>query len=753
MNIQINRRQLLSGTGALVVSVVVPSIAAEAAGSEGLAQRPPLKPDQLASYISVNADGTAVCWFGKVDCGQGTDIGIIQMVADELDLPADRVEIVMGDTATTVNLGGASGSTGVQEGGKQIRNAAAEARRILVGMAADKLGVPADQLTVNNGIVSAKSDPSKKVSYVDLIGGHYFDATLKWNGKIGNPLQITGEAKPKSPSEYKVIGTDVRRRDVAPKVLGTAQFVVDVKVPGMLHARSIRAPVAGAIPTTVDETSIKDIPGVQIVRQNGLLAVVAPREWDAIRASKALKVVWSQVAPPFPDQKALYETIRKAKAMKRTVVADKGDLDAAFANAAKVVEADYEWPYQSHASMGPACAVADVRDDGATVWTASQKPHYSADGVAAILGIPSENVHAIWVWGSGSYGRNDAGDVVVEAAVLSKAVGKPVRLQAMRNEGTGWNPKAPASVHTARAALDKDGNVLAWDFLSKGYSAVEVNSNESFPGDTLVGQLLDKPLKPAWVFAAPDESYNFPAKRKAWEAVAPMIDRGSPLRTSHMRDPLGPQIHFASESFIDEVALAIGMDPVEFRIQHLAEPRDVAVVKTAAEKAGWQKRTAARKQADGDILKGQGIAYSARGSTKVAIVAEVEVNRKTGMVWPRKVTVAHDCGLIVNPLALRHTIEGNVVQGASRAIWEEVNFDQNNVTSVDWRTYPTIDIGQAPETIDVILINHPEIPSSGAGEPSSRPMAAAIANAIYDATGVRLRQAPFTPERLKAGMA
>jgi CO/xanthine dehydrogenase Mo-binding subunit len=752
MNIQINRRHLLSGAGALVVSVIIPGIS-EAAPTEGLAQRPPLKPDQLASYISVNADGTAVAWFGKIDCGQGTDIGIIQMVADELDLPADRVDIVMGDTATTVNLGGASGSTGVQEGGKQLRNAAAEARRILVGMASDKLGVPADQLTVNDGIVSAKSDPSKKVSYADLIGGHYFDVTLKWNGKIGNPLQITGEAKPKSPSEYKVIGTEVRRRDVAPKVLGTGQFVVDVKVPGMLHARSIRPPVAGSVPTVVDEASVKDIPGVQIVHQKGLLAVVAPREWDAIRASKALKVSWSDVKPPFPAQSSLYEVIRNAKPMKRTVTADKGDIDGAFANAAKVIEAEYEWPYQSHASMGPACAVADVRDDGVTVWTASQKPHYSAGGVAAILGIPLEKVHAIWAWGPGSYGRNDAGDAVVEAAVLSKAVGKPVRLQGMRNEGSGWNPKAPASVHTARAALDKDGNVLAWDFLSKGYSAVEVNSNESFPGDTLVGQLLDDPLKPEWVFSAPEESYNFPGKRKAWEAIAPMIDRSSPLRTSHMRDPLGPQIHFASESFMDEIAMATGMDPVDFRLKNLSEPRDIAVVKTAAEKAGWQKRTAARKQADGDILKGQGIAYSARGSTKVAIVAEVEVNRKTGAVWPRKVTVAHDCGLIVNPLALRHTIEGNVVQGASRAIWEEVTFDANNVTSIDWRTYPTIDIGQAPETIDVILINHPEIPSSGAGEPSSRPMAAAIANAIYDATGVRLRQAPFTPDRLKAGMA
>ena len=235
--------------------------------------------------------------------------------------------------------------------------------------------------------------------------------------------------------------------------------------------------------------------------------------------------------------------------------------------------------------------------------------------------------------------------------------------------------------------------------------------------------------------------------------IAPLLDRASPLRTSHLRDPLGPQIHFASEAFMDELAMATGMDPVEFRLKNLADPRDVAVVKAAAEKAGWQPRTAARKQANGDILTGQGIAYCQRGPTKVAIVAEVEVNRQTGKVWPRKVTVAHDCGQIINPALLRLTIEGNVVQGASRAIWEEVKFDANNVTSVDWIGYPIIDITQAPETIDIVLIDHPEIAPSGAGEPTSRPMAAAIVNAIYDATGLRIRQAPFTPERLKAGMA
>jgi CO/xanthine dehydrogenase Mo-binding subunit len=752
MTIDIDRRTLLSGAGALVVSVVIPGVS-HAAPTAGLAERPPLKPDQLASYVSVNADGSVVTYFGKMDCGQGTDIGIAQMVAEELDLPADRVSVLMGDSATSINQGGASGSTGVQEGGKALRSAAAEARRVLVDMAADKLGVPADHLTVTNGVVSDTTDPTKKVSYADLIGGRYFDVTLQWNGQIGNSLFVSGKGKPKSPSEYKVVGTEVRRRDIAPKVLGTGQFVVDVKVPGMVHARSIRPKIAGSVPTAVDEASVKAIPGVQVVWQKGLLAVVAPREWDAIRAAQALKVTWSDVKPPFPPQNSLYDVIRDAKVQKRVVEVDQGGVDAAFANAAKVVEASYEWPFQSHSSMGPACAVVDVRADGATVWTGSQKPHYAGNGVAAILGIASDKVHAIWVPGPGSYGRNDGGDAAVEAAVLSKAVGKPVRLQGMRYEGHGWDPKGPASIHTARAAVDKDGKVLAWDFLSKGFSRLEVNSNESAPADTLAGQLLGVPLKTEYVFNTPEESYNFPAKRKAWEAIAPLLDRASPLRTSHLRDPLGPQIHFASEAFMDELAMATGTDPVEFRLKNLADPRDVAVVKAAADKAGWQPRTAARKQANGDILTGQGIAYCQRGPTKVAIVAEVEVNRQTGMVWPRKVTVAHDCGQIINPALLRLTIEGNVVHGASRAIWEEVKFDANNVTSVDWISYPTIDIGQAPETIDIVLIDHPEIAPSGAGEPSSRPMAAAIVNAIYDATGVRIRQAPFTPERLKAGMA
>jgi nicotinate dehydrogenase subunit B len=754
MNQHISRRSLLASTGALTVSMALPDVVLAAAGKAGLEKRPALKPDQLASFVTIKADGSAMAWFGKIDGGQGTDIGVVQIVAEELDLPAAKVDIVMGDTGLTVNQGGASGSTGVQEGGAALRNAAAEARRVLVEMGAQKLGVPVDQLVVENGTISVKDQPKKKTTYGELIGGRHFDIQLEWNGKIGNPLAVKGKGHVKAVSAYKVVGTSVPRRDVEPKVMGTKPYVGDVKLPGMLHARSIFPPVAGAVPVAVDESSIKSIPGARVVQIKNYVAVVAPREWDAIKASRALKITWSDVKPPFPSQNTLHQHIREAKPLKREVEVNKGDVDAALTSAAKVVEASYEWPFQSHASMAPACAVVDVKANGeVTLWTSSQKPHYAAEGVANILGVPVDKVHGVWMWGPGSYGRNDAGDVAAEAALLSKAVGKPVRLQWMRNQGHGWDPKGPASVHTVRAGIDAEGKITAWHYESKGFSRLDVNSNESEPSQNLVGQMIDVPLKPTQAFAVPEESYNFANKRKGWTTVAPLLDRSSPLRSSHLRDPLGPQVHFASEAFMDELAMAANMDPVDFRIKNLSEPRDVAVIKAAAEKAGWQPRTSARKQVKGDVAIGQGIAYAQRNGTRVAVIAEVEVNTKTGKVWARKYTVAHDAGLIINPNLLKMTIEGNVVQGTSRALKEEVTFDAHNVTSIDWLTYPILDITEAPETIDVVLINRPEIAPTGAGEASMRPLAAAVANAIYDATGVRMRQAPFTPARIKTGLA
>src|SRR5882672_9345507 len=699
MTVQLNRREALAGAGALVVSVALPGVAT--AGT--LASRLPLKPDHLATYISVNADGSATAWIGKVDMGQGTDVGWTIMVAEELDLAPDRVSIVQGHTDVTINQGGASGSTGIWKGGSALRNAAAEARRVLIEMASERLRVPADGMTVVNGVISDKSHAAKKVSYGELIGGQHFDVTIEWNKQLGNDLAVTGKGKPKSPAEYKLVGKGgMRRRDVPPKVLGTLDYMVDVKVPAMLHGRMIRPPVAGAMPTAVDETSVQDIPGVKVVWKQGFIGVVAPREWDAIRASEKLKITWSDAKPPFPNQAAIYEHIRKAEVVHRDVEQTVGDVDAVFTKAGRVVEQTYEWPFQSHAGMAPACGVADVHNGEATIWSGTQKPHYAAQGVAKMLGVPADKVKCVAMTGPGSYGRNDAGDATMDAAVLSKAVGKPVRVQGMRYEGHGWDPKAPASIHVTRAALDKDGKVVAWQFETKAFSKRDLFTNEGDPAHTLAGQLMGVPLKHTAIFGPPGEAYVFDSKRKASETIAPLLDRASPLRTSHMRDPGGPQTAFAVESFMDELALATSTDPVAFRLRYLKDARDMSIIKAAAEKANWTPHVGARKQQKGDVLVGQGIGYASRAGTRVAIVADVEVNRTTGKVWARRFVVAHDCGQIIAPDLLRLTIEGNVVQGTSRALWEEVKFDSQRVTSVDWQSYPILDMTEAPETIDIV---------------------------------------------------
>ena len=747
---------MLLGSGALVVSIgAAVSFDTLLSMRQAFAQgtRPPLTPDQLSSYIAVNADGTVSAYFGKMDMGHGLGVAIGQIVADELDVPFKSVKVVMADTAVTVNQGGASGSTGIQMGGKQLRMAAAEARRTLVEMAAGLLSVPADKLTVTDGMVSASDDKSKRISYAQMIGGKYFNIQLDWNKQYGNTLYAPGKAQPKKPSEHRIVGQPIKREDVAPKVFAQENFVTDITVPGMVHGRVLRPAVAGAVPTKVDESSIKDIPGAKVVWDKGFLGVVADKEWDAIQAAQKLKVEWSQVDAPFPEQASLYDHIRKASVRKRSVDKENGNVDDAFKNAAKVIEAEYEWPFQSHASMGPACALVEIKDGQVTCWSGTQKSHFVQEGLALTLDVPLDKVHVIWTMGPGSYGRNDADDCAMDAAVLTKAVGKPVRLQYMREQGTGWDPKGPASIHKARAAIDTAGKVTAYEFTSKGFSRVDVNTNGGKPHDTLSGQTLGVALKSGDGFGVPAESYAFDNKRLAWETIPPLLDRSSPLRTSHLRDPVGPQIHFASESFIDEVAAAVNADPIEFRLRHIKEPRDIAVIKAAAEAAKWETRASPRRDQSGNKVSGRGIAYAQRNGTRVAIVAEVDIDRSTGKIWARKFTVAHDCGQIINPDGLVKCIEGNIVQGVSRTLWEEVTFDRKAVTSVDWITYPILDITETPGEVNVVLINHPDIAPSGAGEPSIRPVAAAIANAIFDATGVRIRRVPFSPDRVKSALS
>src|SRR5690349_17066918 len=445
-----SRRSVLKGAGALVVSIGMPVgldtvLAVNSAAAEGT--KPPLVPNELDSYIAINADGTVSAFFGKMDMGQGLFTAIGQMVAEELDVPFKTVKVLMGDTATSVNQGGASGSTGIQHGGKQMRAAAAEARRVLVDLAAEKLGLPADQLTVSDGVVHAKTDASKKATYAELIGGKYFNTQLDWNKQIGNLLYAPGKAKPKDFKDHKIVGQPLARYDIAPKVYCTEDFCTDVKVPGMMHGRMIRPAIAGSVPVKVDEASIKGIPGAKVVWDKGFLAVVADKEWDAIEAAQKLKVEWSEVKPPFPTTAEIYDHIRHASVRKRQEEKPVGNVDEAFRSAARVVEAEYEWPFQSHAAMGPACAVVDVKDDQIRCWTGSQKPHFVRDGIADVLGVSAEKIHAVWITGPGSYGRSDADDAAMDAAVLSKAVGRPVRVQYMREQGTGWDPKGPASTH------------------------------------------------------------------------------------------------------------------------------------------------------------------------------------------------------------------------------------------------------------------------------------------------------------------
>lgn len=749
----ISRRDFLKTTGALVVSIALPGSIESALSQVPAAGKPALLPNELDSWIAILPNGNATAYFGKMDMGQGVDVAVAQMVAEELDLAFERVNVVMGDSAWTCNQGGASGSTGLQRGGVALRNAAAEARRVLVERAAQKFNVPASQCTVANGVVTAAtSGGAQRVTYGELIGGSYFHHQLEWNKLYGNPLSVKGAAELKKPSGYTIVGKSFPQAVITDKVMGTLKYVTDIMVDGMVHARVVRPDNAGCALVAVDEGSIRHVPGARVVREQNFLAVVADKEWDAVRAAQALKVTWSDKCDPFPPMAALHDHIRKSPVTKKALPTNRGNVDEAFKTAAKTIDAEYEWPLQSHASMGPACAIADMTGDAPRVWTGSQKPHYGRSGAARIAGLPVEKVRSTWVNGPGSYGRNDAGDCAVDAALISKLIGKPVRLQYMRHDGTAWDPKGPAGVFHGRACLDASGDVTAYEFMGKGFTRQDVATNEADPKDTLAGQFTSVSPKGTLIFSVPAEAYTFANKRCGWETIPPMLERGSPLRTGHIRDPLGPETHFASESFIDEVAQAANADPVAFRLKYLTRERDVAVIKAAAEKANWQADERGSR-GKGDVMRGRGFSYTERNGTVVAMVAEVEVERKTGRIWAKKFWCAHDCGQIINPGALKIVIEGNIVQAVSRTLIEEVRFDRNQVLSVDWATYPILELSDAPESVEFALIDRPNMPPQGAGEPSHRTVPAAIANAIFDATGVRMRKVPITTERMRAALA
>ena len=528
----------------------------------------------------------------------------------------------------------------------------------------------------------------------------------------------------------------------------------------MVHGRVVRPAGVGAKLMSVDDSAAKKIPGyVQTVTKGNFVGVVAENEWAALRAAKALRVNWGAPLQAFPEQKDLYQHMRSTAPKATRETPKKGDAAGVLASAAKKVQASYETPYQSHATMGPGCAVADIHTDGlSTIWSGGQKPHALQKGFAELLGVPLERVRVIWVEDAGSYGRPGFEDTAGDAVLLSQAVGKPVRVQWSRADMTQWGSKGPAVVFDLAAAVDEHGEVSAVKFTSRAFSGGEVHFQPSDAGNYLGAQLagvrntggVDEFAQ--WGVQAPP--YVFANLHAVSHVVPGFYDAGSPLRTTHLRDPEGPQTSFAVESFMDELAAATGADPIEFRLRRLDNARAKAVLTAAAKEAGWDSRPSPKpNKAVGEIVTGRGVGLSTRGGTFVGTIAEVEVNRRTGAARVTRFVCAHDCGLIINPEALRGTIAANLIQSMSRGMKEEVTFDRSNVTSVDWTTYPIARAPDIPAQVDIVLINHPELPSSGAGEPSSRATAAAIANAIFDATGARVRQTPLTPARIKAALS
>jgi CO/xanthine dehydrogenase Mo-binding subunit len=764
----VSRRDFVKSAGGLIVGFSIAGPMVPAVLGQAAAQRPPAGPApvgpplaQLDSWLRIAPDGAVTVCTGKVEVGMGVNVALSQIVAEELDVPMNRVTMIMGDTSGTPDQGGVGSSNSIASGGAALRNVAATVRALLLQAAARRLDTPVEQLSVQNGIVSSRTAPTRSVSYGELVVDAKFDEALKVSG-IGFTLNVQGSGKPKSPSDYSIVGTSVRRTDIAAKMFGTFTYVVDVRVPNMLHGRVIRPPAVGAQVLSVDDSAAKTISGfVQTVVKGNFVGVVAASEWGAVKAARAVKVAWSDPGDRFPDQQDLYAHMRAAAPKASRESLKRGDASAAMARATRRVEAVYAYPFHSHATMGPGCAVADVQPDGiTTVWCGAQKPHQSQRGYAELLGVPPERVRVAWMEDSGSYGRPGFDDVGADALVLSQAVGRPVRVQWMRGDLTGWGPKGPAAVFELSAGLDADGDIRGVQFTSKAFSGGEIHFIPTAKGNFLAAQLMGLPNTSGfdefaeWGSAGGGAAPYAIADIVSTAHVIPSLHATpSPLAGTHIRDPNGPSTSFAVESFMDELATAAGVDPIQFRTKYLTDDRAKAVLAAAAGKYGWQDRPSPARPSGGGTLQGRGASLGIRGGTYVGNVVEVEVDRRTGIVRIMRFVMAHDCGLVINPLGLTQTLQANVVQTLSRTMKEEVRFDRRRVTSVDWATYPILRMSEVPPQIDIVLVNRPDVPATGAGEAGTRAVAAAVGNAIFDATGVRLRQVPFTAARVKAALA
>ena len=731
----LSRREFAAALGGIVLSFsLAPRLA--------LGQQPANLPGSLNgnrmldAWLRINQDGTATVFTGKVELGQGILTALAQIASEELDLPLASIRMISGDTGQTPNEGQTAGSQSIEASGTALRMAGAEARSILIDLAAKRFSVAVDTLTVSDGIITGRD--GRKVGYGELAG------------EVDLHREATAKVAPKPPAEHKIVGKAIPRRDIPAKVTGGAAYVQDIRLPGMLHGRVVRPPRYGAKLESFDEAAAKALPGVTaVVRDGSFLGVVAEREEQAIKARDALKksARWSG-GTALPDPAKIYEHLLSL-AMDDKVISDK---QAALPDGAKRVDATYHRPYMAHASIGPSCSLAQVQDGKLTIWTHTQGVFPLRATMAKALDMPASAIRCIHAEGSGCYGHNAADDVALDAALLARATaGRPVRVQWMRDDEFMWEPYGPAMVMRAGAAL-KDGRIVDWNY------DVWSNSHNMRPGDPdgvnlLASWYLEKPKQPGPPRAAPQPAgagdrnaiplYDLPRSRITSHLIKEM-----PLRVSALRT-LGAYANvFAIESFMDELAAEAEADPVAFRITHLKDPRAKAVLEAAAKAADWKPGQ------KGTGTSGRGVAFAKYKTlaTYVAIVVDLELDRASGRIKVPRAFVAVDSGQIINPDGLTNQIEGGIVQSTSWTLHEQVRFDKTGILSQSWDSYPILTMNEAP-SVTTVLIDRPNEHPLGAGEASQGPTAAAIANAFTAATGKRIRELPLHPERVKAALA
>ena len=756
-----SRRDFLKSAGVLIVSFSATAVAPEWMSAQGPFGTHPshIDPNKLDSWLAIGADGTITACTGKCDFGQGMFTAQTQLVAEELCVPPTRVNLIQCDTDRTPDQGTTSGSqsspTNFNE--KNLALAAATAREALLSMASAKLGEPAERLTVSDGVVVGSS--GRRVKYEELVASKHFDIPL-------NP-----SAKRRATPQWKVLGKPVPSLDRPALMTGRFEFVQSVRLPGMLHGRVVRPPGMGATLVRVDESSVRGIPGlVKVVTRKNFVGVVAESQHQAIVAAGRLKVEWNS-GPALPEQSSFFDYLKKQPSHDALAV-DSGDVEQKLAASGSVLCARYTYPYQMHGSIGTSCAVADVKGDRATVWSATQSVYPTRSVLSKILALPIDSIRVVFVRGSGCYGLNGADAVSFDAAVLSQAVGRPVRLQFSREDEMKWENLGAACVVEQRATLGSDGTISAWD-RENWMASLGSRPGYDHPGNVISGVLLgyepeafnrqqasspqgklrnNSNAVPAYLAGCIDGKCQGEGTIRVERALTHTVR--SPFFTGPLRSPSRIQNTFANECFMDELCAKTKSDPLEFRLKHLHDTRLIGVLKAAAQAANWQARSGKTLRPADGVVSGKGIAcvnYEGDNGYS-ALIAQVEVDLQTGVVHPKRFVVAADCGPVSNPDGLRNQLEGGVLQGMSRALVEEVRWDSKQITSVDWITYKTLYLDYDMPTVETVIVNQEALPALGAGELSITLVPAAIGNAIFDATGARVRSVPFTPECILAAL-